>query len=174
LSCGWRRLEPIRVEWNIPSVGEIVGAFLWSEAIEHVAVQGLRNVGELIAIVREDGDTRLLDVARQVLQVLATDPDGGCSAGAAAAGLAQRLSRSVRAIARRRQFPRHVVAAPAPRPGRHTVSNRINEHRRDDRYSIGQFLGGHHPAIVLDTMTSGLRPTNSSACCGMRVTSPSA
>jgi hypothetical protein len=71
LSCGWRRLEPIRVEWNIPSVGEIVGAFLWSEAIEHVAVQGLRNVGELIAIVRDDGDTRLLDVARQVLQVLA-------------------------------------------------------------------------------------------------------
>src|SRR5262249_43333934 len=35
-----------------------------------VAAQGLRNVGELIAIVRDDGDT-LPDVARQVLQVLA-------------------------------------------------------------------------------------------------------
>ena len=36
-----------------------------------VAAQGLRNVGELIAIVRDDGDTRLTDMARQVLQVLA-------------------------------------------------------------------------------------------------------
>jgi transposase len=36
-----------------------------------VAAQGLRNVGELIAIVRDDGDTRLPEVARQVLQVLA-------------------------------------------------------------------------------------------------------
>src|SRR2546429_1196538 len=35
-----------------------------------VAAQGLRNVGELIAVVRDDGDTRLPDVARQVLQVL--------------------------------------------------------------------------------------------------------
>src|SRR5262249_45977224 len=35
-----------------------------------VAAQGLRNVGQLIAIVRADGDTRLPDVARQVLQVL--------------------------------------------------------------------------------------------------------
>lgn len=36
-----------------------------------VAAQGLRHVGELIAIVRDDGDTRLPDVGRQVLQVLA-------------------------------------------------------------------------------------------------------
>ena len=36
-----------------------------------VAAQGLRNVGQLIAMVRDDGDTRLPDVARQVLQVLA-------------------------------------------------------------------------------------------------------
>jgi len=36
-----------------------------------VAAQGLRHVGELIAIVRDDGETRLPDVARQVLQVLA-------------------------------------------------------------------------------------------------------
>src|SRR4030095_973536 len=36
-----------------------------------VAAQGLRNVGQLIAIVRDDGDTRLPHVARQVLQVLA-------------------------------------------------------------------------------------------------------
>src|SRR5262245_33701928 len=36
-----------------------------------VAAQGLRNVGQLIAIVRADGDTRLPDVARQVQQVLA-------------------------------------------------------------------------------------------------------
>src|SRR5256884_9773931 len=37
-----------------------------------VAAQGLRNVGELIAIVRDDGDTRLPDVALQGLQVLGT------------------------------------------------------------------------------------------------------
>src|SRR5262245_56910912 len=36
-----------------------------------VAAQGLRNVGQLIAIVRDDGDKRLPDVAWQVLQVLA-------------------------------------------------------------------------------------------------------
>src|SRR5437764_11552689 len=36
-----------------------------------VAAQGLRNVGELIAIVRDDGDTRLPGVARQVRQALA-------------------------------------------------------------------------------------------------------
>src|SRR2546430_5531191 len=36
-----------------------------------VAAQGLRNVGELIAIARDDGDRRLPDLARQVLQVLA-------------------------------------------------------------------------------------------------------
>jgi transposase len=37
-----------------------------------VAPQGLRNVGRLIAIVRDEGDARLPDLARQVLQVLAT------------------------------------------------------------------------------------------------------
>src|SRR5437763_12400557 len=36
-----------------------------------VAAQGLRNVGELIAIIRDDADRRLPAVARQVLQVLA-------------------------------------------------------------------------------------------------------
>ena len=36
-----------------------------------VAAQGLRNVAQLVAIVRDDGDLRLPDVARQVLQVLA-------------------------------------------------------------------------------------------------------
>jgi transposase len=36
-----------------------------------MAAQGLRNVSELIAIVRDDGDRRLPAVARQVLQVLA-------------------------------------------------------------------------------------------------------
>src|SRR5499425_1785876 len=36
-----------------------------------VAAQGLRNVGKLIAIVRDEGDARLPDLARQVLQVLA-------------------------------------------------------------------------------------------------------
>src|SRR5213080_701867 len=35
-----------------------------------VAAQGLRKVGELIAIVRDAGDLRLPDLARQVLQVL--------------------------------------------------------------------------------------------------------
>jgi transposase len=37
-----------------------------------VAAQGLRNVGELIAIVRDDEDTRLPAVAQQVLRVLAS------------------------------------------------------------------------------------------------------
>jgi len=39
--------------------------------VNALRAQGLRNVGQLIAIVRADGDTRLPDVARQVLQVLA-------------------------------------------------------------------------------------------------------
>src|SRR5262249_44937136 len=36
-----------------------------------IAPQGLRNVGKLIAIVRDEGDARLPGLARQVLQVLA-------------------------------------------------------------------------------------------------------
>src|SRR5262249_29565749 len=36
-----------------------------------IAPQGLRNVGKLIATVRDEGDARLPDLARQVLQVLA-------------------------------------------------------------------------------------------------------
>ena len=36
-----------------------------------VAAQGLRNVSQLIAIVRDERDARLPDLARQVLQVLA-------------------------------------------------------------------------------------------------------
>src|SRR6516162_176572 len=36
-----------------------------------IAPQGLRNVDKLIAIVRDEGDARLPDLARQVLQVLA-------------------------------------------------------------------------------------------------------
>src|SRR4026207_1341012 len=41
------------------------GGPVWRSS-EFGAAQGLRNVGELIAIVRDDGDTRLPDVARQV------------------------------------------------------------------------------------------------------------
>src|SRR5215469_1339265 len=37
-----------------------------------IAPQGLRNVARLIAIVRDESDTRLPDLARQVLQVLTT------------------------------------------------------------------------------------------------------
>ena len=36
-----------------------------------IAPQGLRNVGKLIATVRDEGDARLPALARQVLQVLA-------------------------------------------------------------------------------------------------------
>jgi len=58
-----------------------------------VAAQGLRNVGELIAIVRDDGDKRLPAVARQVLQVLANQIEqiesSDCSIGETASGLAQ-------------------------------------------------------------------------------------
>jgi transposase len=36
-----------------------------------IAPQGLRNVGRLIAIVRDEDDARLPDLARQVLEVLA-------------------------------------------------------------------------------------------------------
>jgi hypothetical protein len=42
-----------------------------------VAAQGLRNVSELIAIVRDDDDRRVPDMARQVLQVLVLLPGGG-------------------------------------------------------------------------------------------------
>jgi len=35
-----------------------------------IAPQGLRNIGQLIAIVRDENDARLPDLARQVLQVL--------------------------------------------------------------------------------------------------------
>jgi Transposase and inactivated derivatives len=58
-----------------------------------VAAQGLRNVGELIAIVRDDGDTRLPGCsaagAAGAGKSDRADRGGGCSAGAAAAGLAQ-------------------------------------------------------------------------------------
>ena len=37
-----------------------------------IAPHGLRNVGRLIAIIRDESDTHLPDLARQVLQVLAT------------------------------------------------------------------------------------------------------
>ena len=37
-----------------------------------IAPQGLRNVGELIAVIRDEEDARLPGLARQVLQVLAT------------------------------------------------------------------------------------------------------
>src|SRR5262245_47836290 len=37
-----------------------------------VAARGLRNVGQLIAIIRDDADIRLPAVAQQVLQVLAS------------------------------------------------------------------------------------------------------
>src|SRR6516225_1533517 len=40
-----------------------------------IAPQGLRNVGKLIAIVRDEGDARLPALARQVLQVLAAQID---------------------------------------------------------------------------------------------------
>src|ERR1041384_5034254 len=36
-----------------------------------VAPQGLRNIGKLIAIIRDEEDARLADLARQVLAVLA-------------------------------------------------------------------------------------------------------
>ena len=41
------------------------------EFLMGMAAQGLRNVAQLIAIVRDAGDLRLPDMARQVLQVLA-------------------------------------------------------------------------------------------------------
>src|SRR5499425_3154862 len=53
-----------------------------------VAAQGLRNVGKLIAIIRDNGDTRLPDVARQVLQVLANQIE---QIEAAVAGLERQL-----------------------------------------------------------------------------------
>ena len=37
-----------------------------------IAPQGLRNVGKLIAVIRDEEDARLPGLARQVLQVLAT------------------------------------------------------------------------------------------------------
>ena len=51
-----------------------------------IAPQGLRNVGTLIAIVRDQADARLPDLARQVLQVLAAQIE---QLEAAVHGLAQ-------------------------------------------------------------------------------------
>src|SRR5262249_61508964 len=45
--------------------------FRFTALMRRVAAQGLRNVAQLIAIVRDEDDLRLADVARQVLQVLA-------------------------------------------------------------------------------------------------------
>jgi transposase len=57
-----------------------------------IAPQGLRNVARLIAIVRDESDTRLPDLARQVLQVLVAQLEqlmaGGGGDRAAADGLA--------------------------------------------------------------------------------------
>jgi transposase len=51
-----------------------------------IAPQGLRNVGKLIAIVRDKGDARLPDLARQVLQVLAAQIEQLEAAGVALGG----------------------------------------------------------------------------------------
>src|SRR5436190_17122529 len=53
-----------------------------------VAAQGLRKVGELIAIIRADGDRRLPAVARQVLRVLANQIEQVEAAGDRAASAA--------------------------------------------------------------------------------------
>jgi transposase len=53
-----------------------------------VAPQGLRNVGKLIAIVRDEDDARLPDLGRAVLQVLATQIE---QLNAAVAALEQQL-----------------------------------------------------------------------------------
>ena len=58
-----------------------------------IAPQGLRNVGQLIAIVRDEGDTRLPDSgapgAAGAGHADRAARDGGCGAGEAADGLAQ-------------------------------------------------------------------------------------
>jgi transposase len=53
-----------------------------------VAAQGLRNVAQLIAIVRDDDDARLPDIARQVLGVIASQLE---QIEAAIAGLEKQL-----------------------------------------------------------------------------------
>src|SRR6266704_6143080 len=54
-----------------------------------IAPQGLSNVARLIAIVRDESDTRLPYLARQVLQVLATQLE---QLGAAVAAIEKRLA----------------------------------------------------------------------------------
>ena len=54
-----------------------------------IAPHGLRNVGRLIAIVRDESDSRLPDLARQVLQVLATQLE---QLAAAVAAIEQQLT----------------------------------------------------------------------------------
>ena len=53
-----------------------------------IAPQGLRNVGQLIAIVRDENDARLPDLGRQVLQVIATQLE---QLGVAVAALEKQL-----------------------------------------------------------------------------------
>ena len=54
-----------------------------------IAPQGLRNVARLIAIVRDESDARLPDLARQVLEVLATQLE---QLAAAVAAIEQQLT----------------------------------------------------------------------------------
>jgi transposase len=54
-----------------------------------IAPQGLRNIARLVAIVRDESDTRLPDLARQVLQVLATQLE---QLAAAVAAIEQQLT----------------------------------------------------------------------------------
>src|SRR5256884_468060 len=69
-----------------------------------VAAQGLRNVAQLIAIVRDASDLRLPDVARQVLQVLSAQLE---HIEAAIAALEKQLMAWHKADAGRQRLARH-------------------------------------------------------------------
>src|SRR6266540_3287590 len=76
-ACSASTIQPAATSWNARFIDVSLACAARSALRAHlaefgiVAAQGLRNVGELIAIVRDDGDTRLPDVVRQVLEVLA-------------------------------------------------------------------------------------------------------
>ena len=76
-----------------------------------IAPQGLRNVGKLIAIVRDEGDARLPDLARQVLQVLAAQIEQLAAAVAAS-------TRATPSASAWRAFRASALSSPQPSPPR--------------------------------------------------------
>ena len=80
-----------------------------------IAPQGLRNVARLVAIVHDESDARLPDLARQVLQVLATRLEQLTVAVAAVEQQLMAWHRSNPVSQRLANIPPNVAITPSPR-----------------------------------------------------------